>query len=278
MRTAKRTGPRVVIVTGADESFALRLRGWAKEVSTAAHARHHTVACFDLGLSEATREFLQSLGIVLIEANWDLEVSENVRASEAYLRVLTVRPHLREYLPGYDVYLWIDADVHVQHAVAIDWFVSAVRHDAMALVPQIHHSYLHTEQSILWRTGRMFRYFGAASAQRTLWETYYNAGIFALSADAPHWDAWKSRFTEGIAATQGELVCDQTALNEAIHAEALVVTPLPAICNWLCHLSPPMRHCVTRRFLEPGPAGQEIAMLHMTAGTKTQEAFREFWS
>lgn len=110
-------------------------------------------------------------------------MSQSVRANESYLRVLTVRPHLREYLPGYDVYVWIDADVHVQHAVAIDWFVDAVRDGGMALV-QVRHSYRRSEPTGNWRAQRMFRYFGAASAQRTLRETYYNAGVFALSSAA----------------------------------------------------------------------------------------------
>jgi len=278
MSVTERATPRVVIVTGADEAFGFRVRGWATEVCAAARPRNYAVACFDLGLSEQTREALRSLGVLLIEPGWDFDVADSVRTNEAYLRVLTVRPHLRDHLPGYDVFLWIDADVHVQHAVAIDWFVDAVRDSGMALVPQVHHSYRHSEQTMNWRAQRMFRYFGAASAQRTLWETYYNAGVFALSADAPHWDAWKARFATGIAATQGDLVCDQSALNEAIHADKLIVAPLPAICNWLCHLSPPLRHRVTGRFFEPGPAGREIALVHMSSGTKKLEVFCEFWS
>jgi len=277
MRVMDERPLKVVIVTGADESFAARVRGWATEVTSAARARGYAVACFDLGLSEATRQTLLSLGVQLTEPGWDFDASESVRANESYLRALTVRPHLREYLPGYDVYLWIDADVHVQHAIAIDWFVDAARTGGMALVPQVHHSYRHSEETVNWRAQRMFRYFGAASAQRTLWQTYYNAGVFALSAEAPHWGAWKTCFANGMAATQGELVCDQTALNEAIHAEKLFVTSLPAICNWLCHLSSPSRHRVTGRFFEPGPAGREIAMLHMSSGSKKQETFREFW-
>jgi hypothetical protein len=259
MSVTKRTTPRVVNVTGADDAFAARIRGWAAAVTVAAAPRSYAVACFDLGLGDATRGALVSLGVQLIEPSWDFDVSQSVRENESYLRVLTVRPHLREYLPGYDVYVWIDADVHVQHAVAIDWFVDAVRHGGMALVPQVHHTYRHSEQTVNWRAQRMFRYFGAASAQRTLWETYYNAGVFALSSDAPHWEVWRMSFAAGIAATQGELVCDQTALNEAIHTEGLEVTSLPAICNWLCHLSPPLRHGATGRFLEPGPGDCLVA-------------------
>ncbi|HVI55099.1 MAG TPA: hypothetical protein VM621_08610 [Luteibacter sp.] len=270
--------PRVVIVTGADEAFAIRLRGWGSEICAAARPRGYDVACFDLGLSEATREALRSLGVQLIEPAWDFDVSESIRLNEAYLRVLTVRPHLRRYLPGYDIYVWIDTDVHVQHAVAIDWLVAGARGCGMALVPQVHFSYAQTEASTHWRYDRMYRYFGSTSARRTLWQTYYNAGVFALTADAPHWEAWRARFGDGIHATQGALICDQSALNEAIHTDGLVVSSLPAICNWLCHLSPPLRHRITGRFLEPGPAGQEIALMHMTSDTKRQASFAEFWS
>lgn len=269
--------PRVVIATGADEGFAARLKGFVSSLAPFVRQADHAFACFDLGLSPETRSTVLPYLTHLVEPRWDLDVARHVREAEPHLRALTLRPWLRDYLPGYDVYVWIDSDVHVQHPGTIEWFIDGARTRGMTVVPQVHHAYAVSEASVQWRTRRMQYYFGTESAQRTLWAAYYNAGIFAIAADAPHWDAWRTCFEEGIEASGGELVCDQTALNEAIHRNALPISPLPAICNWLCHLAPPMRNTKTGRFVEPGPAGREIAMLHMSAGTKDWPSLAEFW-
>lgn len=269
--------PRVVIATGADEGFATRLIGFVTNLAPFIRHADHAFACFDLGLSPETRDTVLPYLTHLVDPGWDLDVAPHVREAEPHLRALTLRPSLRDYLPGYDIYVWIDADVHVQHPGTIEWFIDGARARGMAVVPQVHHAYAVNEATVQWRARRMQRYFGAESAQRTLWAPYYNAGIFALAVDAPHWDAWRTCFEEGINASAGELVCDQTALNEAIHRHALPVNRLPAICNWLCHLAPPMKDTKTGRFVEPGPAGREIAMLHMSARSKSWPDLAEFW-
>lgn len=269
--------PRTVVVTGADETFAARLKGFVGQLAPALRDMGHAFAYFDLGLRPETKAEVAPAFDHLVAPRWDFAVSPRLREAEPHLRALTVRPWLREYLPGYDMYVWIDTDVYVQHPQTIGWFIEGALRKGMTLVPQIHHAYVHDQHSIRWRTQRMHRYFGADSAQRTLWQTYYNAGIFAIAHDAPHWSAWKTCFEEGIAATRGELACDQSALNEAIHRHQLDVTPLPAICNWLCHLAAPLRRSDSGQFVEPGPAGREIAMLHMSAGTKSWEGLAEFW-
>lgn len=269
--------PRVVVATGADEAFALRLMGFVTHLAPSLTAMGHAFACFDLGLSKET---LVTVGPTLdhmVQPGWDVDVAPATRTAEPHLRALTLRPWLREYLPGYDVYVWVDVDIHVQRPEALAWFIEGALLKGMALVPQVHHAYVHARTSIDWRTQRMHRYFGPASAKRTLWQTYYNAGVFALAVDAPHWNAWATCFAEGVAASGGELVCDQTALNEAIHRETMEVAALPAICNWLCHLAAPLRQQETGRFIEPGPAGREIALLHMSAGSKRWDGVAEFW-
>lgn len=272
-----RAAPRVVVVTGADETFAPRLKNFMAHLAPAVRSMGYEIACFDLGLSTDTVTALRPLSNAIIQPGWDLDVAAPLRTAEPHLRVLTIRPNLRRYLPGYDVYLWIDCDVHVQHPSTMHWFVDGALSAGMALVPQIHHAYVHGEEVIHWRAQRTDRYFGQESARRSVWRTYYNAGIFSLHAGAPHWEVWRACFAEGIAASRGELVCDQTALNEAIHRHSLDVMKLPAICNWLCHLALPLRDERSGRFIEPGPASREIAMLHMSAGTKAWPVFEELW-
>jgi lipopolysaccharide biosynthesis glycosyltransferase len=268
---------RVIVVTGADEAFAKPLRRLVGALWSARGEIGYDLACVDLGLSECRIADLSPMLSQRVEPRWDLDVGHSLRHSQPHLRALTARPFLRDYFPGYDVYIWLDADIHIQRTIVIDWLVDAARHSGMAIVPQVHHAYRHTESSARWRAERLHAYFGEESARRLPWQPYYNAGVFAITADAPHWTAWADAFRIGLSATQGMLVCDQTALNEAIHTHSLPVTALPAICNWLCHLGLPVRHPRTQEFMEPGPAGRPIALVHMSAGAKEHSSFAEYW-
>jgi len=99
-------------------------------------------------------------------------------------------------------------------------------------------------------------------------EHYLNAGVFALRADAPHWTRWADGFRRGVDACQGKQCCDQTALNYTLWTEHLPVHPLPALCNWTCHLAIPAFLSATGRFHEPFVPHQSIGVMHVTGETK----------
>jgi hypothetical protein len=101
-----------------------------------------------------------------------------------------------------------------------------------------------------------------------VWNTFFDTGVFALRSDAPHWALWAKWFGAGLTATKGELCCDQTALNHALWTEHLPVSPLPALCNWLCHLALPGFDPLRGRFCEPVTPRHPVGILHLTGNTK----------
>ena len=110
--------------------------------------------------------------------------------------------------------------------------------------------------------------FGPQAAQRLHHEAYFNAGVFALAAGVRHWDAWAKWFGAGLSATRGKLCCDQTALNHALWVEQLPVNPLPALCNWLCHLALPRFDALEKKFCEPLASGHSIGIIHLSGNSK----------
>lgn len=259
---------RTLLVTAANEAYAPLLRGLVQSLQQWEPHPFTDLACFDLGLTPENRQWIERYAAHVIEPAWDLPVDETLRAKHPALRSLTVRPFLPRYFPGYDTYVWIDTDTWVQERFALDWYIAAAAHGALAATPQVHHAYRHTARSLNWRTTRMQACFGQEAVQQSLWETYFNAGVFALSADAPHWGIWAKSFQAGLAASQGNLCCDQTALNHAIWMHRLPVNPLPALCNWLCHLASPRFDVASKRFCEPAAPGHPIGILHLSANTK----------
>lgn len=259
---------RTLVVTAASESFMPLLRGLVGSLNESTHPSWTDIACFDLGLESESVAWVGKHVRYISRPGWDLPVDSALRLEQPHLRALTVRPFLPRYFPGYDIYLWIDTDAWVQQLQAIDWFIEAAQEGAMAVVPQVHPAYRQTREGLEWRMGRLRSYFGQDYAQHALWEPYFNAGVFALPANAPHWQAWARRFHEGLVATAGKHCCDQTALNHALWHDRLPVTPLPATCNWLCHLAEPVFDPSSQLLCEPMRPGQPIGIVHLSADSK----------
>ena len=259
---------RTLFVTAANEAYVPLLRGLVHSLQQWQPLPYTDLACFDLGLEAGSKQWMAQHARHVKEPGWDLPVSERIKATEPHARALTVRPFLRDYFPGYDVYLWIDADSWVQERQALDWYLAGAARGALAITPQVHHAYRHTQAGFLWRAQRMQAYFGQPGAQRLSWATYFNAGIFALPANAPHWTRWRNAFETGLKAADGDVCCDQTALNHMLWTETMPVTPMPALCNWLCHLALPGYDSKRKRFCEPTAPGASLGILHLAADTK----------
>jgi lipopolysaccharide biosynthesis glycosyltransferase len=259
---------RILFVTAADEAYAPLLRGMVCSLQQWQPHPYTDLAFFDLGLSADNANWIRQHARHVREPGWDLPVSDRVKTQEPHARALTTRPFLRDYFPGYDVYLWIDPDSWVQERYALDGYLGGAARGAMVITPQVHHAYRHTQSGFIWRAKRLQAYFGQPGAQRLSWGTYFNAGVFALPANAPHWAGWRQAFEAGLKATDGDICCDQTALNYMLWTKDMPVTPLPATCNWLCHLAAPGYDAKRQRFCEPVMPGTPLGILHLAANSK----------
>jgi hypothetical protein len=259
---------RTLVVTAGDDHFIELLRGLVESLQQWTPRPYDALACFDLGLSAPNRAWLERHAAHVVAPGWDLPVAAAEQAAHPALRALTVRPFLPRYFPGYDVYLWIDADAWVQERFALDWYIAIAAGGSLAITPEVDRAYRGGPGPLFWRTSRMRAYFGAPAEDRARWDWYFNAGVFALPAAAPHWARWAERFAQGLATTAGKLCCDQTALNYAIWTDGLPVHPLPALCNWLCHLATPAYDPRRGRFCEPLLPGQPIGILHLADVSK----------
>lgn len=259
---------RTLVVTAADEAYMPLLRGLVESLHQWKPRPFTDFACFDLGFADESKRWIEGYATHVVVPGWDLPVDEKLRNAQPELRALTVRPFLRHYFPGYDTYLWIDSDAWVQERFAIEWLLAASMRGELAVAPQLHPAYCHTPEVFGWRMQRMQACFGRESAHQLLWNSYFNAGVFALRSSSPHWALWAKWFDEGLRATDGKVCCDQTALNQAIWVERMPVNPLSALCNWLCHLALPRLDLVRGRFCEPTTPGHPIGILHLSAHTK----------
>lgn len=263
---------RTLVVTAADEGFATLLRSLVESLDQWQPRPFDDLACFDIGLAASTRAWIARRATHLVEPGWDLPVDETLRSTRPNLRALTVRPFLPRYFPGYDVYLWIDADAWVQERAGLEAYRQAALEGAMALVSHDHPAYRHGPEMSAWRDSRAQACFGRAACElsgiSSSWVTYWNTGVFALAAGAPHWSEWSRYFAQGLAATDGKVCCDQTALNQAVAMERLAIAPLAARHNWLCHLALPAFDEAPGKLCDPLERQSALGILHLSGGTK----------
>jgi hypothetical protein len=259
---------RTVIVTASNEAYAPFLAGLLASLDQWESRPYGDVACFDVGMSPGTRAAVSRRVRHVIDPGWDLEVDRGLREGQPALRAVTVRPFLPRYFPGYDIYVWIDADAWVQERFAIVRLIDAAAQGDLAAVPHAHDAYRTSQEVLDGRTQRMEAGFGREAVIHGQWDAYLNAGVFALHRDAPHWSCWAKAFSSALTATDGKLCSDQEPLNHAVWSEHLPVNLLPAIYNWLCHLALPRRDPASGKFCEPTAPGDPIGILHLTGYPK----------
>lgn len=265
---------RTLAVTAANEAFVPLLRGLIGSLNQWAASPVTDLACFDLGLAAASRDWVASETRHAVKPGWDLPVHQGTRKSRPELRGLTVRPYLRDYFPGYDVYLWLDADLWVQQKTALDVYIRGASAKGLAIAAQSHPAYLHQHGFVRQRVSHLESYYGPEGARLLGTRPYFNAGVFALRSSAPHWEAWARSFRTGLDRTGGRLVNDQTAINHAVWTCRLPVTALDARFNWCYHLAAPHYHGNRARFVEPVERGRTIGIVHLTAHTKREASLR----
>ena len=263
---------RILLVSSADTKFFMLLREMVASLDRLppADLPAYDLAVFDLGLSEADRDWLaeRSAQIAVPRPH------DGLGSAERPLELgFLVRPHLREYFPGYDIYVWIDSDIWLQTPDVLHALIDGARAKGMAIAHENERAYRFQRWLFLWTTKHFVLGYGLFRGLWLLTRPHLNAGLFALRADAPHWQAWAERYQAAFRRTGKLTPHDQFSLNQAIYQDNLPTEILPANANWICDRGVPMWNDETGAFCEPYPPYRPIAALHL-AGPGKRTVYR----
>jgi hypothetical protein len=262
--------PRTVIVTAADEKFFSLLQGLLLSIRDKRTADGFSIGVLDVGLTAEQLAWLGDFADLVVVPEWDLQVPDEVRSQRPEMS-LTARPFLPKYFPGFDVYLWIDADVWVQEWSGLDLYIAGANANALAATAEVHRAYRPGGVVTKWRYDAFKAAYGVKVAQALVLASHINAGVFALKRDAPHWEVWADCLRQAIENSGTARKSNQMSLNYAVHVRRLPVQLLPATCNWTCNLALPMWDEKKHRYCEPFLPYEPIALMHLTANTKDKE-------
>jgi hypothetical protein len=266
---------RLLIASGSDSGYFPLLRDTV--LSVLAHRRNVATGILDFGLAPDQRAWLADRVTHLVRPGWDLDFPEREHTPEIRKAQFS-RPFLRRHFPGYETYLWIDADAWLQDWRAIELYIAAAGHEKLAITPEIDRAYKrHYKRpklfgwTLAWKCYR--EAFGWRVADRLGRNPILNCGVFALHHDAPHWDAW-ARVIAQISQRTRFFYIEQTALNYVIFAERLPVNLLPAYCNWIPGDAVPAFDAAHGLFVEPYAPHEVIGVMHLAGVQQKSQVFR----
>lgn len=260
---------RAIAITGGDAAYFDLMRDCIESLQATEAGRALALGVLDCGLTEEQRDWCCERGAVLVVPQWDFDFPGRDSLKDGY-KALTARPFLPRYFPGFDLYLWIDGDCWVQQGDAVALFLAAARTGALAVAPEIHRSmrhYRHAWQEFSSINGAAFEAcFDKETAERLIRYPLINAGVFALAADAPHWQGWAGLLGEALQRSTN--MTDQVALNVLVYDRGYSCEPLPSRCNWPVHHATPAWDAARGLFVEPAMPYEALGILHLTIYTK----------
>ena len=74
------------------------------------------------------------------KANYNLNIFFKDR--QDWFKLLTERPFMKDYFPGYEKYIWMDADTEVLSSDGIVNLINACEDKELAIAPEISESYV----------------------------------------------------------------------------------------------------------------------------------------
>jgi hypothetical protein len=222
------------------------------------------IAVIDIGLSADARCRLQAYGRVE-QAPEELIPITRRDHDMSLLVSRIVKAFLPSLFPGYDSYMWLDADVWIQGPFAIDTLIEAAMASGLAAIPSLDRAYASlydkSSEHYRWMYPIMADSFGDDVATALQYLPVINSGVFCATSDSAIWATFSSRLRS--VHERASLVRDQPAFNAAIHWDKVPFYPLPALFNWLVFHSWPRMDSGSGRLTEPLVPYRELQIVHL---------------
>ncbi len=268
-----------VIISLADSNYFELLNELIDSIKKFKESENTAICIMDAGLTDYQKSILSSKVDELRPANWDIEVPDFKVKGKEWLKSQVSRAFLPKYFPNYKKYLWIDADAWVNSWEAIELYFKGCENNKLSIATSADRAYGRVLRAE-WFLGSFARIksqnykhakssgFSEKIARQVALKPHLNIGVFALEANAPHWDVWQKNLK--IALKAGKIWgSEQIAMNITIYHDEMNVEILPAYCNWT--LIEALKYDKIRETLvEPYLPNHKIGIVHFAGKNNDQ--------
>lgn len=261
---------RTIVITGCDAHhhvLAAELLASLRAVSP----RPFTVGFLQVGDAAPPGALLSLADVAARAPIGDLAIGP---AEGFQLACSVVKPSLPELFPGYEVYIWLDADTWVQNGSGLAQIAACAAQADVCIHPQLDPNYCGCQYPDDYTLTVYETIFGAQEAGKLVRFPMINAGVFGATATSPLWRTWKAALHEvrvRLDRQNTRFFSDQIPLHRLIYTGRLKIYPLRAVNNWLVLHSVPRLDRATGRLTAPTLPHEEINIIHLVGDSKWRQ-------
>jgi hypothetical protein len=260
----------VIIVTGGDTHFFGYIASAWSSLCACGCAADADIGVLDQGLSPENVAALAAMGYRVATSQTRVDFGRDVRDYKSLGKSgLLARTELRDYFPGYRIYLWFDPDAWAQTPEFFAAFINAARCHGAAIALENGAGYRRPLADVKWWLGNLALAYGPVRAAQLATKPLINNGLVALRNDVEHWERWQQHYLAILRRTGKHL--NQHALFGALHVGRLDVGWIAPRCNWICMLSPPTWDAESGLLYEPSDDAHPLSVLHLAGPDKGRD-------
>lgn len=279
---------KTAIVTGANKNYFDHLLTLCKSldkkkvINNSKNPNQVKLCIFNIDFTNYQISQLEKYCDNIITPKWDFKLKFK---TEDWKMLLTVRPFLKDYFPGYENYIWLDADTVVLDSNFINSFSSCIENKDINIVSELDASYLNNQAQNSfkyffnnfyiargWVYKNNVKYLGKDYATKVLNKPIFNAGVYSIKKNSRVWDIWKKIYEKIIDSSSDDycLNMDQASLNKAIYENFDLVNVFNAKFNWLVKNCVPVINKNFEMFTGSLPY-EKISVVHLTQTDKKKK-------
>ena len=269
---------RLALVSAANDRYLELLEGMLG--SLAEKLTEYDLKIIDLGLSPESIERIKAFQerVEFADPGWRRSVPGH-QTTQQHKKVHIAKPYIPQIFPGYEGYLWVDADVWFQDPTALDDYVAAAVQSDATFSFESHPMYRSNQKIRHFRIfgkpiikgvkdyffQKMLRMFGPEVAVEVGYRQVLNSGVFYIASGSEVWSAWQQTIEladlkRHYKSTQ---ISDQTCLQVALIRRQLPHGIVPATHNWLPGRAAPLFDTATGTLLDPMFPNAPIKAIHL---------------
>jgi len=265
-----------VIITGGDKKYFPFLKNLVDSLNKSNSLDICDLCILDVENDSGYLNELQNKISKKEKANFSLNII--FKDKKDWFKLLTERPFMKDYFPGYEKYIWMDADTEVLSSDGIKTILNACEIKDLAIAPEINESYVFKNNKFGikkifksfykisgWSFKNYNKYFSDNLGENLFFKPLFNNGVFCLNADSEIWNLWKNEYQNALnkAKTSYGIKTDQLSLNKVIYENFDKISILDSTNNWIISKSEKIKK-VNENFYTPSFPNRKINILHYT--------------
>lgn len=259
-------------VSGCNANYFPLLLEWVHSVRSFEESADFDICIMNTGLTDAQVKQLEPLVTQIETPDWPCDLPALKTRGRDYLKSCVCRPFIPQIFPGYETYMWMDADTWIQNWNSINLFMQGAERKKITLTGQVDRAYPRAMRvkwlgTWPWKVRGFYfsnalKAFDFKTAKALLPYHVLLAGAFAMHKDAPHWQRWQELVIQAM--TKGKVfTAEQVSLGKLCYLEGYEYEILPGWSHWLCEFKP-LWDKDTQQFVEPYLPHLPIGILHIS--------------